>query len=427
MRRLVSALRTPILVALVLGALPGPALVRAQPTEVPRAVVLRFEGWRATRARRAVVRELASHVELVDESRAVGTAEELGVDVSTPDGMAQVVEHLGISLVVAGEVAGRGRRAQTTIYVTDAQGEALSQATGPAPLRRRQRREIAQAAVQAIQEAQAVLQERAAAAEAAAAAAAEPEPRPAVPIEEPEPEPEAPGWRQPIILGLVGLRFRTAGTYVGDADEPLRQHFFEADMYPEIDLFVLARPWARENDDLRGILFGLQGSFSVGLSYTAFGGEERGMQSLRFRLDAGYGYVVEDLVEIIGMLGFGLEGVQLEDPDGFPSTLFSYLRPAVMGRLRAVPDFVIVEAGIGGRIGLDAGELTGAYGALSYGGVDLFLGLSGTVEPGFSWAARFGYSFMALGIDSSMGGNYDNGDGGTDETIDLRLLVGWAY
>jgi hypothetical protein len=426
--RHLSILRSSLLALGVWAAL-GTAFAQAPPaeappTEVPRAVVLRFEGWRASRARRTVVRELASYVELVDEERAVEASRELGVDVSTPEGMAQVVEHLGISLVIAGNVEGRGRRATTTIYVTDAQGEELAQATGPSPRRRRDRQEIGQAAVEAVQQAQVVLEERR---RAAMAPPPEPEPQPVVVEPEPEPEPEPVGWRQPMIVGLVGLRLRTAGTYVDDANEPLREHYFESDMYPEIDLYAVLRPWNESDDLLRGLLFGLQGSFSAGLEYVAANGEQRGMQSLRLRADVGYGYVLEEVLEVVGTLGLGIDGMLLSDSDGFPSALFTYLRPGVMGRYRAVPDFVIVEAGLGGRIGLDAGELGGAYGSLFFGGVDLFLGLTGTVEPGFTWAARVGYAYQGLAIDAAEGGTFGNGEGGSDETFDLRFLVGWQY
>lgn len=421
--RHVSSLRLPLL-ALALAAALAPAVALAQPTPVPRVIVLRFEGWRSSTARDAVLREIASYVELVDEEQAVVAAQEIGVDVSTPEGMAQVVEHLGISLVIAGSVEGRRRRAETVIIVVDPQGEEVARRTGPGPLRRGDRQAIGQAAIEAIQEAQSVIEQR----QQAAMAPPEPE-EPAAPMmarEDPEPtEPaETVGWRQPLMTALIGLRLRNAGSYVRDASANL--HFFEADVYPEIDVYAIFRPLAEADDASRGLILGLQGSFSVGIAYVRAAGNQAGMTSLRFRADVGYGHVVGDVVELAGMVGFGVEGVQLDDPDGFPSTLYSFLRPGVMARFRAVPSLLTIEAGVGGRIGLDAGPLAGAYGGLFFGGVDLFAGLSGIVEPGFSWAARFGYTYMELDFDGVTGGSLGNGISGLDENIEVRLLLGWS-
>ena len=399
----------------------------AQPNQVPRAIVLRFEGWRAERAREAVVSELASFVELVDEEQAVGTAQSLGVDVSTPDGMAQVVESMGITLVVTGSVEGRGRRATTTIVVVDPRGNELARRDGPSPRRRRDLPDISQAALDAVNEAQAVLDQQRQAAAAAAAAAAEPEPDP-VDYEDPgaveEPEGEV-AWRQPMIIGLVGLRIRSVSTSVRDAS--FRRHFFAADPYPDIDLRLEARPLAERNDAARGLLFAAEGSFSVGINYLRGDGQQRGMTSMHFRVDAGYGYTIEDILEVGGTVGFGMDGVFLDAPDGFPSQLFSYLRPGVFGRVRAYEELLMVEAGLGGRIGLDGGDVAPAFGpGMFFGGVDLYLGMSGFLEMGLTWAARFGYSYQELSFDGA-GGAFGNGEAGIDETFEGRFLIGYAY
>ncbi|MCZ7681077.1 MAG: hypothetical protein M5U28_20735 [Sandaracinaceae bacterium] len=141
--------------------------------QVPRAIVLRFEGWRASQARDAVVEALAPEVQLVTEDRAVAAAEEIGVDVSSPEGMARVVSHLGITLIVAGSVEGRGRGAETIVIVLDPTGNELARRSGPAPQRAADHAGIGAAAVEALREAQSVL-------------ARQNEP-------EPEPEPDAPG------------------------------------------------------------------------------------------------------------------------------------------------------------------------------------------------------------------------------------------
>lgn len=384
-----------------------------------RAVVLRFEGWSAAQARAAVLEALASEVELVSEEQAVHTAREIGVDVSTPSGMAEVVRHLGITVVVAGSVEGRMRRAETTVMVLDATGNELSRRTGPSPQRRQDRHAIGAIAVEALEEAFAVLERQ----RTPAPAVVEPEP-----VERARPpEPERPATsayrpRQLVLLG--GIRVRTVSTQIVGAGT--NRHFFAADAYPEIDLELAYRPWFDATSELRGLFLGLQGSFSVGMGYIATAGDTRGMTSLRFRFDVGYAHAIGDMFEIVAGLGLGIEGVQLDNPDGFPSTLFTMLRPAIGGRIRAAGDLLVIELGLGGRIGLDGGPLAGAFGpGLFFGGVDVGLGLSGVVEPGFSWAARVGYLHHALSF-SGAGGSFGAGTGGIDEAVEGRFLLGWS-
>lgn len=60
-----------------------------------------------------------------------------------------------------------------------------------------------------------------------------------------------------------------------------------------------------------------------------------------------------------------------------------------------------------------------------FGGVDLFVGVSG-IASGFTWAARFGYQFHSISLGGT-GGSFGNGSGGTDEAIEIRLQVGYSY
>jgi len=405
---------------LAIVAWAAPIAASAQP---PRTIVLSFEGGRrADAARDAVVMALAPEVQLVTEQQAVSTAAQIGVDVSTPEGMAAVVSNLGITMVVLGAIEGRGRNAQMVIIVVDPANSELARRSGPTPQSAADREAIAAAAVEAVREAQAVLERQ-----RTPEPEPEPEPRPSM-FHAPEPEPAttpAAGWRPRAFVGYVGLRVRNVGAYVTDHTGYL--HYFTSDAYPEIDLELIGRPWSSgTNEAMRGVFFGAQGSFSVGMAYFDSTGDQAGMTSFRFRLDAGYAGVIGDVFELGGVLGLGIEGVQLDVADEFPSTLYTYLRPGVLGRLRAVPDFLIIEAGIGGRIGLDGGPLAAAYGpSLVFGGVDVFLGVAGSIDLGFSWAARFGYLHHALGF-SGAGGSLATGVSGVDEAVEGRILVGWS-
>lgn len=397
----------------------------AQQSSATRVIVLRFEGRGASQARNAVISEVSSNFEIVDEEQAVVTAEQMGVDVSTPEGMAQVVRELGVTLVITGSIAGRRRRGVTTLVVVDPEGTELSRRLGPEPGRASDRVEIGRLAVEAVNEATAALEQQR---QAAQADASSPPDGPVVyddEVDEPDAAPRE-GWRHPMIQALAGLRLRTVGTYVND--EAIRaQRYFEADIYPEIEIVARFRPWTDDADEgLRGILFGIEGAFSVGLSYFTMADIQRSMTSFRFRVEVGYGFTIADIFEFQAKLGFGIEGVQLEMPDIFPSTLFSFLRPALVGRVRAYEDFFAIEGGFAGRIGLDGGELASGFGpGMFFGGVDLFVGISG-IASGFTWAARLGYQFQSISLDGP-GGSFGNGSGGTDEAIEIGLLVGYSY
>ncbi|AKF08496.1 hypothetical protein [Sandaracinus amylolyticus] len=402
-----------------------PALAQSR----PRAVVLRFEGWRAEQARRAAMQGLEQGYELVPEQALVDTASRLGVDVSTPEGMATVVEDLRVELVVGGFVEGTGRRATTTVWIMDIRGNELTRRTTSAPSGRGGTQDIAVAASEAAAEGIAVLHRP-----------------PPEPIEVPRDEPEtahevAPDhhmmredvdvsgrWNQPIVRALAGLRIRNRTAAISPNAE---QHRFDADFFPDIQLAVELRPLALSPGAERGLYFAVSGGFSAGLSYVRRDGQTRDMMTYDFEVDAGYGLVLAEMVELVFSAGFGIDGFDLSDwlptpgaPD-FASTLYTYIRPAVQGRIRLVPNHLLVaELGFGGRIVVDSGPIQylGPDGT-SNGGIDLFLGLAGQLDIGFSWAARFAYQSYFLGFS----GMPAVAESGTDESIQIWLMVGWSF
>lgn len=423
---------TPTLV-LALACLIAPALLhvalapgRADAQSLPRTVVLRFEGWRAEQARRAAVEGLQGSFELVEESALIDDAARIGVDVSTPEGMAAVVEHLGVTLVVGGFVEGTGRRATTTVWVMDVRGNELTrrQTSGPGG-GRGAAAEIGQAANAAAGEAIAVLNR--------------PPPEAEPPVEVPPDEvEEIPGhhdeepvdvsgrWNQQLVRALVGLRIRNRTIAVTPNTDANR---FDADFFPDLQLAVEIRPFAMDPGALRGLYFALSGGVSVGMTYVQQDFDAPSMTSFNFEVDAGYGLVLAELVELVFSLGVGLDGFDLADAElvDFPSTLYSFVRPAVQARIRLVPAHLLVaELGVGGRLVWDAGGLQaqdrfGPEGTTA-GGVDFFLGLAGTIDPGFSWAARFAYTSYFLGFNGGI-----EESRATDEAVQIWLMVGWAF
>lgn len=425
------ALAFVVLVSLLPALLPAPSL--AQDGRA-RAVVLRFEGPRAEQARRAAVSGLETQYELVDESALIDTAARIAVDVSTPEGMAAVVEHLGVTLVIGGFVEGSGRRATTTVWVMDVRGNELTRRQTVGPTGRGAAQEIATAASQAAAEGMAVLHP----------------PQPDVPPPVGDPpiddgggfsDEEPPGrdepvdvegrWNQPLLRALVGLRIRNrtiAVTPDVDRDQ------FVADFYPDLQLEVQLRPLSRDPGPLRGLYFALTAGVSVGMTYVQNDGDTPSMTSYNFEIDAGYGLVLAELVELVFSIGLGIDGFDLADyepPAGtfrdFPSTLYSFFRPAVQGRFRLLPDHLLLaEVGLGGRLVWDVGPLQDpsrfAPEGVGAGGVDFFLGLAGIIEPGFSWAARFSYTTYLIGFN----GGVDESRA-QDEALQIWLMVGWAF
>lgn len=414
------------LAAIVVAALSTLAAVpaSAQGGGRPRAVVLRFEGWRADQARRAALSGLEDGYELIGEDTLIDTAARIAVDVSTPEGMAAVVENLRVELVVGGFVEGTGRRATTTVWVMDVSGNELTRRTTSAPSGRSGTQDIAAAAAEAAAEAIAVLHRPA------------PEPEPVIaaePVVDPEldhemlREPDVSGrWNQPIVRALAGLRIRNRTASTSPSPE---QNRFDADFFPDIQLLVEVRPLAMAPGAERGLYLAASGGFSGGLNYIRRDGAERGMQLYNFGFDAGYGLVIEEMVELVLSAGFGVDGFELSEaqvggptPD-FSSTVYTFIRPAVQGRFRILPPHLLVaEIGFGGRIVVDSGPIQqlGPDGT-SNGGFDLFVGLAGTVDPGFSWAARFAYTSYFLGFSGSPA--YASG---TDEAVQIWLMVGWS-
>jgi hypothetical protein len=404
------------------------ALVRArayaQVTSRPRTVVLRFEGWRADQARQATIDGLRSGYELLDEQTLIHTAARIAVDVSTPEGMAAVVEHLGVMLVVGGFIEGRGRGSTTTVWVMDARGNELSRRTTRGPVGRQTAGDISAAAAEAAAEAIALLTRP------PPPEPPPPEPEPAPPVHrmlrEDEPAPDVSGrWTQPWVRALVGLRIRNRTAAVSpDA----RMNRFDADFFPDIQLQVEVRPLARAEGAERGLYFALSGGFSVGLGYFRRPPNDREavpMQVYNFELDAGYGLVLAEVAEIVLSAGFAIDGFDLADPGptDFVSARYSVLRPAIQGRFRLVPDqLLLAEVGFGGRIVLDTGALAAAYGPAGTGGggIDFSLGLAGIVNPGFTWAIRFSYTAYFLSYSGLVH------ESGTDEALQFWLMVGWA-
>lgn len=420
--------------AFILAAALLPVTAHAQR---PRVIVLSFEGRGGDAARRAVVSALETRYELIDEEAAVRAGGEIGVDVSTPDGMSAVVEHLRVELVVGGTVEGRGRSASTSIWVSDTQGNELATATGPSASGRRSAAEVGEVALAALEQAYTALHP----------------PRP-VPVEAndappvmaqdeeedaaPPPRDDGDRWRMPLLRALIGLDLRNRTASISPNSATSR---FDADLFPALAFQIESHPLAFSSGLENGLLLSMSGAFSAGITYTnGIDFQPYNLNAYFFEVNAGYGGIIANMIEIGGTLGMGLDGVGLDQRAGmsavvghaeaeFPSTEMFYFRPAVYARVRLLEDFVHLEGGFGGRILIGAGQLglneaQWNDGFASGGGIDFNLGLGGIIDPGFSYSARFGYSGHYVSLSDSA--RVPASTGATDEAFHILLLVGWA-
>lgn len=405
----------------------------------PRVIVLSFEGWRAEQARRAVVSGLETSYELVDEAAAVTAAGEIGVDVSTPDGMSAVVAHLGIELVVGGSVTGRNRAASTSIWVSDIQGNELATATGPSPSARGGADAIGAAALVACEQAYLALHPPApppVEVDDAPPLFEEVEERPGA---RPPPPDDSERWRLPFLRLLVGLDLRNRTAAIAPNSDTSR---FEASIFPTIAFQVESHPLSFSSGPENGLFLSVAGAFSAGMTYTnAIDGVSYPMNTYFFEGNAGYGGVIANLVEIGGTVGMGIDGFGLEQRPGmsmilphddleFPSVELFYFRPAIYTRIRLFQDFVQLEGGFGGRIFIGTGQIGSNDGVWndgfgSGGGFDFNLGIGGVIDPGFTYSARFGYSGNYISLSDSP--RTTPSTGATDEAIHIQLFVGWAF
>ncbi|MFO0712516.1 MAG: hypothetical protein U0353_21880 [Sandaracinus sp.] len=395
-----SLARNAALVLAFFAALVGVASP-ASAQQRSRAIVLSFEGWHADQARTAVADALATQYELVSEEQAINAAAQIAVDVSTPEGMASVVQHLGIELVVGGSVAGTGRRSSTTIFVLDRNGNQIGDATAPGPTGRAAVGPIGQAALQACATAMVTLHP--------------PQPvvlEPVQTVEEPEQheeeppmrsleeiENERPGdsrgqggggrrdfeehhddagptdgrWNQPVFRGMLqaDLRNRSAvvvpfDSRIGEADFPRNT----ADFYPQWGVDFELRPMANNDDALRGLYAHLGMWFSAGISYfSVLDIDPLNLQVFGLQVDVGYAATLAEAVELIGSIGFGYDSYSLQLAQNihfsdFPSTGYPYLPISVGGRIRLLPSSVSgvdlhLEVMGGPRILFGGGQLAG--------------------------------------------------------------------
>ena len=446
-------------------------VTRQEAAAPPRVIVLSFEGWHADEARGAVADALTANYTVVPEADAITAADEIGVDVGTPEGMASVVRHLRIDLVVGGSVTGTGRRSELMLFVLDANGNDLASTTVPGPSRRSALAPIGQAAIDTCATAYQAI--------------------PRGPVAEPEPEPEDPEgrsladleherpgerpgagderesvnperWNQPVfsasLVGDVGSR---SATLVGPtSSDTFTDYGFGS--VGRLGLSIDARPFAQSNDATRGLYAHLDLGFSLGATYLPQDIDEpaRPAQQFGIEIDVGYALTIAEAVELIGSIGFGYDSFSQEVPESvrnedLPSTAYPYLPITVGGRVRLLPASITgfdlhLEVAVGPRILFGGGELAavegpyfppadggfacssssrvldcGNFGNVGGVGVNFYAGLSLIIDPGVTLGVRYQYVGYFLGFSEGAGDRAK--ESGTDEYMRLQFLAGWSF
>lgn len=462
-----------------------------------RAIVLSFEGWHAEQARTAVVDALGTRYELITEEQAINTAAQIAVDVSTPEGMASVVQHLRIELVVGGSVAGTGRRSSTTIFVLDRNGNQIGDGTAPGPTGRAAAAPIGEAALAACDNAMNTLHppQRVQEPILVPEPATEPEPEPEQPpmrslddIENERPGssrgqgggdrghdrdrdydgPSAPNegrWNQPVFRGLLQLDFRNRSAWVepDDVNSPIPTNY--ADFYPQWGVEFELRPFANNDDALRGLYARVASWFSLGINYySQLDADPLPLQVFGIEANIGYAGTIAEAVELIGTVGFGYDSYSLTlantiHEEDMPSVAYPYLPIMGGGRVRLLPSSVTgvdlhLEAMVGPRIVFGGGQLAGTgisddsetalyysdrrggtcprsdgvcngdFGLVSGAALNVYGGLGLTIDPGFSAAVRVQYTNYFLGFADGMGTR--RAIAGSDESFHIQIMAGWA-
>jgi hypothetical protein len=318
--------------------------------------------------------------------------------------------------------------------VSDVHGNELATAEGPSPSGRANATAIGEAAVAACGQAYGSLHP--------------PEPPPPEVDEsaplfsgdedlEPEPAPvdDSGRWRLPVFRGLVGLDIRNRTASIGPDVNTSR---FDADFFPTIAIQLESHPLSFLPGPENGLYVSFNLAFSAGITYTnGVTFENYDLNTYYAEGNVGYGGVIANMVELGGTLGIGVDGVGLgqipmrggtprRDVE-FPSVEYVYGRIGLFGRVRLYEDLVQLEGGLGARIIITPGEIGSNQGVwddgyANGGGFDFNLGLGGVIDPGFTYAARFGFAGHYL--------SFFNGarmsTSATDEAFHIHLLVGWA-
>ena len=409
-----------------------------------RAAVLQFRGRGGAQARAAVIKAARGKLDLASRDDVETGARDTGVDLSTPQGMGEAAKAQGLTLIISGEVEGRGGAARTHIHIYDDQGNEVAYREAARPTPRRNRRFIESAAAEAIDQALGAVAQRRrdeiaeqerlerarmAAAEAAATDGDSPEDE----VEEADSD-GVPAL--PLIVGLVGLDGRTR---IADVDFPMGGgRRYELNMYPELSLRLESFPLGSSEGAVRGIYAQVDFAYALSLSsqrVDALGnpiGDPIDSNAWRLWINAGYIYPVSDDAFRVGVLvGFGIWSFSIDENDTLPSTKYTMLRLGAVADAQIYEQLLRARVDFGYRIVFGVGDIANgddrSFGDDASGGAfDIGLSLGGHLDLGFAYALRFGFTRYRFAFSGMSGAGIPSDGTMTDKGFNLSAQVGWA-
>jgi hypothetical protein len=389
--------------------------------------VLPFEGRGANPARNAAVAAVRESVTLVPSEDIESAASQLGVDLATPEGMTAVASDRGVSLFVRGEASGPRRRPTVHIVIYGPEGNELGSMDDRVPRSANDRRRFGGKLRQLLDGAVAYLDQRAAEERQQEMAADRTEVSVMDDELSTEEESEPVEVSVPIIRALIGFGGRGRGASVSLTNGTQRE--YNVGMYPELSIYVEARPLAPVSSDLAGVYLVLDMGFGLGLSSIEVlpGGMENQIDSSALRFDGRAGYLY-DLGggEIGANVGFSYESFSLGMNQTMPSVDYPALRIGVTGRVDVMKKLVGLQLDAGLRIALGTGSIAPYFGTSAGAiGFDIIGAVVGALDIGFTYAVRFGFTGYSLSISGDGANPGDTGTGGFDGGILLGFGVGW--
>ncbi len=400
-----------------------------------RGVVLAFRGRGGPALRREAVAAASERLDLVPRAEVGTAAESLGVDLGTEGGRAAVAERFGLSVIVEGEVRGRGRAAVSELRAYDDRGVLRSQREGPRPTGRANRLLLRDLAAEVIDETIFAIQERDAAEEEARMRAEMAAQRAAESAADADDADDDDGEAAPLPLvrATIGMQGRTRDARVDLTDGGART--YEAGLYPELTLRLESFFLRNAEGAARGLYAELALAFALGLSSNEVvmdgsgGTTTNDVDTTAWRLLVQVGYqlpLMNDRLLVGALVGFGVDTFDLGTNSTFFSSRYTQLRAGLVAQLQILRELLVARLDAGFRPVFGTGDLETQHGgAGSTRGFDVGLALTGRLDPGFAYGLRFAFTRYALGLGGAEAAGPE-GTGGSDRGLTLGLELGWA-
>jgi len=405
-------------------------------------VVLDFSGRGSGAARNAVVRAATDKLDLARSRDVESAARNLGADLSQPAGIAAVAQDQGLTLIITGEVTGRGARARTHIHVFDDQGNEVAYREADRPVGGARRRRIQQAAAEALDQALGAVAERRREEELARQREEEAARQAALAAqsqqgdEDEDDEASGPPGGLPLIAAFIGIDGRTRDAQADFTGGGGRR--YDLSMYPELSLRLESFPLGSSSSAAKGLYAQLDLAFALALSSQELNmaGDPVDIDTSAWRLLFQLGYLYplsDDAFRIGALVGFGLDSFSLGDNGVMASTKYTYLRIGAVADARLYQDLVRARLDIGYRIVFGVGDIgngtdPNALGDDASGGAfDLGVSLGGRIDMGLSYALRFGFTRYSFDFSGTTGSGIPPDSSFTDKGLNLSVQVGYTF